>query len=541
MARTGWALALLLVNPFLFAAWAQEGKQAKAALALVDRALDASGGAQTMAALQTVTVKGHVRHWEPEQSYAAGGEMRLAGDSTFVIARDLGMDVARVEWVRKLVYPSQREYRFTEVVTPSAGYVQGVDSTSRTKQSLDSNPPHHAMSGFRLTAAQRELLRTSPRLLWLMKSQPNRLARVADVAVDGKRLGAVKFTAAAGFPFIVMFDADTGLPARVRTLDDDNIQGDSTYDLVLSDWRAVQGLKFAHQQIYELNGKQIGRIELEEVRVNPLLAAARFEIPAGILDGAPKPVAARDVPFQWVLRRQNIGVYLDSDRVRYDPQVSRGLRLAELAPGVQQVVGGTHNSLIVELDKSLVVFDAPIDEWQSRWTIDAARKRFPGKKVKYLVLTHHHMDHAGGVRTYVAEGATVVVGAGNAAHFQKVFKAPHTLHRDALQRRPRAAQVIEVANKKVLSDGKREVVVYRVDNPHAEGMLLGYVPRARLGFVADLWSPGRDKLGDKLTPGQEAIVAAVKKAGIVPERMAGGHGSVAEYPLLETVAARPQP
>ncbi len=57
----------------------------------------------------------------------------------------------------------------------------------------------------------------------------------------------------------------------------------------------------------------------------------------------------------------------------------------------------------------IAVFDAPGGEPQSRWTINAAKAKYPGKPIKYLILTHHHMEHASGVRTYVAEGATIIV------------------------------------------------------------------------------------------------------------------------------------
>jgi glyoxylase-like metal-dependent hydrolase (beta-lactamase superfamily II) len=76
-----------------------------------------------------------------------------------------------------------------------------------------------------------------------------------------------------------------------------------------------------------------------------------------------------------------------------------GLKLVELAPNVQQVVGGSHNGLVVAMKDHLVVFDALINEWQWRFTIDAAKARYPGKPVRYLVLTHHQPDHAGGART----------------------------------------------------------------------------------------------------------------------------------------------
>ena len=51
-----------------------------------------------------------------------------------------------------------------------------------------------------------------------------------------------------------------------------------------------------------------------------------------------------------------------------------------------------------------MIFDAPVDEGQSRWVIDAAKAKYPGKPVKQLVMTHHHMDHSGGTRTFAAEG-----------------------------------------------------------------------------------------------------------------------------------------
>jgi glyoxylase-like metal-dependent hydrolase (beta-lactamase superfamily II) len=387
------------------------------------------------------------------------------------------------------------------------------------------------MSGLRLAAALRELERTSPRLLLDMRSDPSKVARAPDVTVGEKRLTAVSYKAG-DTSFVVLFDPQTGLPARVRTLDADTIYGDSTYDLVLDDWRDVGGVKFAHKQRYELNGREVIRIAYDEVRTDATTTADRMEIPAELRASAPKPASGESVPYQWVIRRQFIGVYLDSDAVLYDPQASGGLKLVELAPGVSQVAGGSHNSLVVEMADHLVVLDAPVGELQSKWTLDALRAKYPGKPVKHLVLSHHHMDHAGGARTFVAEGATVIVGAGNAAHFQRMFSAPHRIDRDALERNPRQAEIREVADKHALTDGQRTLEIYRIENPHAEGMLFSYLPEAKLGFVVDLWSPGRDKLQDKLTPGQAALAAALDKHGIRPERLAGGHGSVADYAQL---------
>ncbi|TMB25997.1 MAG: MBL fold metallo-hydrolase [Deltaproteobacteria bacterium] len=508
-------------------------KTSSDAMDRVDRGLAALGGADKVSSLQALTVKGTARHWEPEQSVKAGGEMRLASDSTFVAQRDLANEAARTEWDRKFVYPSPREYKFTEIVTKKAGYVEGIDSTGRTKKDQEANPPRHAMSGVRLAAAQRELERSSPRLFAEMKAHPGEV--FADEMANGdKRIPAVRYKAD-DTTFLVAFD-DSGLPSRIRTLDADSIYGDSTYDLVLSDYRDVSGVKFPYRQSYELNGKEVIHIEVEEARAEA--PQAKLEVPADLQ--APSP-ARGNVPYQWVIRRQFIGTYLDSDAITHDGQAVPGLKLAEVAPGVGLISGGSHNSLVVEMADHLVVFDAPVGEIQSRFTLDTLKAKYPSKPVKLLVLTHHHMDHAGGARTFVAQGASVLVGQGNAAHFEKMFAAPHKIDGDALEKSPRKASIEEVADHKIIDDGKRKVEILRIDNPHADGMLIAYIPDAKLGYVVDIWSPGRDKLGDKATPGQQALVAAVAKLSSTPERFAGGHGTVADYaPLASLAGAQPR-
>jgi glyoxylase-like metal-dependent hydrolase (beta-lactamase superfamily II) len=307
---------------------------------------------------------------------------------------------------------------------------------------------------------------------------------------------------------------------------------------VLADWQTVGTTKIATSQKYELNGRTVTEVKLSDITLNTPIAADRLAIPAPFLATARKPAAA-GVPYQWVLRRQFIGVYLDSEQPSYDTQASPGLRLQELAPGIQHVVGGSHNSLIVEMADHVIVFDAPVSDWQSTWTISAARGKYVRKPVKYLVLTHHHMDHAGGLRAYADVGATIVTGKNTAAHFRKVLAAPFTrnpvLGATDLSRTP----IVEVADKHVLTDGKRQVELYVLDpNPHAEGLLIGYVPDAKLGFVTDIWSPGAGPLPDKLNPSLAALVAGVKKAGITPEKFAGGHGTTAEYAPLAALEGK---
>jgi len=500
------------------------------ALDTVNRAIEAMGGYR-LANLKSVAIKGRNRHWEPQQAFRPNEDTRAGGESEFVITRDLAGGNSRIDWVRNLIAPTARVYRYSEVITATGGVVHGIDSSARVKQSLESKPPQHAMSGTRLAVTLRELQRTSPQLLIAMRADPRNLKAMPDQFAGGKRLTAVRYQAGAN-TFTVLFDQGTGLPARIRTLDTDSAWGDCNFDLVLSDWREVGGAKFPFHQLYLLNERLILHSTYDDVTLNPTLAAGLFEIPAS-LRASTQPAATHNVEYQWMFRRILWGGFYDSDTLAFDPRAG-GLKLVDLAPGVSHLTGGTHNSLLVEMKDHLIVFDAPVSNIASQVMLDAAKAKYPGKPVKYLVQTHHHIDHISGARAYAAAGAKVVVGRGVGDYLRHMFTSPHNVRKDALSLRPRKAEVIEVADKMALADGARTVEVYRIDSAHAEGMLIGYIPDAKLGWVTDIWSPGRDPIVP--TAGQREVYQAVTKIGISPERFAGGHGSVGAYSDLAAKA-----
>jgi glyoxylase-like metal-dependent hydrolase (beta-lactamase superfamily II) len=504
---------------------------------LVERAITAMGGADALLSLRGLSVRGTVKHWEPEQSHVPGGEMRFAADATFEATLDFVNHVSRIDWEKKFAYPAPRTFTYIEIVTPDAGAVIGIDSNGRTRESLANKPPMHAMSGLRLATTQRELRRSSPLLLLEMRSNPGRVYRMGDVGVDGVAYPALSYNAGA-HSFIVLFDPRSGLPSRVRSHDFDNIWGDVNYDLVLTDWQMTGAVRMATSQRYELNGRTVADIRITHAAANPAINPAGMAVPAPLLKTAARP-AVGNIPYQWVMRRQFIGTYLDSDNPGFDTQSTQSLRLQELAPGVQHVVGGSHNALVVDMRDHLIVFDAPVNDGQSNWTIRTAQARYGAKPVRYLVLTHHHMDHAGGLRAYLAQGATLVVGRGATAHYRRVLAAPATRNPDLAPRNYARVNIVEVPDRYVMSDGRREVSAHSTENPHVDAMLIGYVADARIGFVTDIWSPGAAPLPKEIDAPLAALVAAVRRAGIQPLRFAGGHGGTADYaPLAALAGAR---
>ena len=213
----------------------------------------------------------------------------------------------------------------------------------------------------------------------------------------------------------------------MRTRDDDNVYGDSNYDLILSDWKDVGGgAKRAHTLSFQLNGVEVQRLTLKQVTLDPPIPPDTFAVSEDVK--AKAKTAASEAPHQWVLRCIFLGCFLDSDKIYYPENGG----LVELSPNIQHVVGGSANNLIVAMKDDIVIFDAPVDEGQSRWVIDAAKAKFPGKPIKQLVLTHHHMDHSGGTRAYVAEGAEIVIPGQARPFVEKMIQAEHKMSPDVL-------------------------------------------------------------------------------------------------------------
>ena len=481
---------------------------AQSGVDLVKQAVAAQGGAAALSAAKTTIIKGEAKHWEPGQAYSSTGEARFLGDSTYTQTVDNTTRTARVDWDRDMKYPAVERIKFSEITSPNFGVV------------IDEKGAQQPMSGIRLATHLRERERASPRLLVRALENPQSISELPNQQLGQRTLPAVAIKSGAN-TFIVMFDPGTHLPAAVRTRDADNVYGDSNYDMILSVWKDVGGTKRAHALSFQLNGMEVQRLSLKEVTIDAPVPANTFSVNEDVKAKANK--VASDAPYQWVLRRMFLGRFLDSDKI-YFPE-NGGFKLVELAPNVQHVVGGSANNLIVAMKDGLVIFDAPVDNGQSSWVIDAAKAKYPGKPIKQMVLTHHHMDHSGGTRAYVAEGAELVLPIQARPFVEKMIQAEHKLAPDALARQPKPAKIIDVKDTYSLKDETAEINLYNIPNPHSDGMIIGHVVGPNVLFVTDLVSP-RGTIGR--SPATVAVGDALRKAGINGATIAGGHGTTAK-------------
>jgi L-ascorbate metabolism protein UlaG (beta-lactamase superfamily) len=193
----------------------------------------------------------------------------------------------------------------------------------------------------------------------------------------------------------------------------------------------------------------------------------------------------------------------------------------KLADGVWLLGGGTHNSMLVEFKDFATVVEAPQNEARSLAVIEEAGRLVPNKLIRYVVNTHHHFDHAGGLRTYLSQGTTVITHESNKQYYMDImfYPAGRELQPDRMSfyspmymisRRPAPIETVASfaggpgggAAKYVITDGERilEVIhvqdmAYELETPsiaqgnHAADMLMVYLPKEKILVNADLYTP----------------------------------------------------
>ncbi len=162
----------------------------------------------------------------------------------------------------------------------------------------------------------------------------------------------------------------------------------------------------------------------------------------------------------------------------------------KMADGVWFLGGGTHNSVLVEFKDYVAVVEAPLNDARSQGVMDEVKMLVPNKPIKYVINTHHHFDHSGGLRAYVAAGATIITNEGNKAFYEMAWKEPRTLQPDMLSLNPKPATFITFKDKYVLTDGSRSLEIYKLqgDN-HNEFMSIGYLSKEKILIEADDFTP----------------------------------------------------
>ncbi|HMI97035.1 MAG TPA: MBL fold metallo-hydrolase [Micropepsaceae bacterium] len=262
---------------------------------------------------------------------------------------------------------------------------------------------------------------------------------------------------------------DQNLVEKVAFLSTNEVVGDYPIEITYSDYADYGGVKFPTHIVQTEDGFPTLDIKVSEVKPN---AAVAIDVPGGVTQAIPPPQT---------------------------PEV----KMDKLADGVWFLYAAGVGSWAVEFKDYIVVVEGPASEARSLAVNDAIRKAVPEKPIKYVVNTHAHYDHAGGLRTYPAQGITVITQEMNKPFFENVWARPRTLAPDTLSKSPMPLMFETVDDKKVLSDEARTLEIYRLkDSRHNAANLMVFLPKEGLLYYGDGYNPppGPDPRDPARTP-----------------------------------------
>jgi glyoxylase-like metal-dependent hydrolase (beta-lactamase superfamily II) len=100
---------------------------------------------------------------------------------------------------------------------------------------------------------------------------------------------------------------------------------------------------------------------------------------------------------------------------------------------------GSYDSVVVEFKDHVMMLEAGQSQARAAAYVAETKKLFPNKPIRYVMNTHPHADHTGGLPVLVAEGATIVTQKNNVVFFERALNTPRTLldANDTLAKNPK--------------------------------------------------------------------------------------------------------
>jgi glyoxylase-like metal-dependent hydrolase (beta-lactamase superfamily II) len=335
--------------------------------------------------------------------------------------------------------------------------------------------------------------------LWItphgvIKAAMKNNATVETQTEGGKKMTVISF-AVPGQLKAKAFVNDRNLVEKVESWNTNPLLGDMPTETTYADYKDFGGVQFPTKIAQKQGGFPTLDVAVNEVKPN---APVDIQVP---------------------------------DNVR---QASVKVETDKIADGVWYLTGGTHHSVLVEMNDYLLVIDGPLNDARALALIAEAKKTVPNKPIKYVVNTHHHFDHAGGLGAFVAEGATIITHDVNKAFLEQSLAAPRTVQPDKLAQSGKKATVEGMQDKRVLTDTTRTVELYLIKGTvHDDGIIMAYLPKEKLLVEADVYIPAAPNAAPPAQPNPNNVnlYDNIERLNLAVDQILPMHGR--KVPLAE--------
>jgi glyoxylase-like metal-dependent hydrolase (beta-lactamase superfamily II) len=362
-------------------------------------------------------------------------------------------------------------------------------------------------------------------------------ATVRNQTISGRRFQVVSWNSTQKSPGglsypVVGYINPQGLVERVETKLENPIFGDMIVEGRYSEYRTTAtGLKYPAFMVQTRGGSPTFEAQILGARANPAELQQLLTPPAAPqrgAGGAPGGAAAGGGrggaagPPAGGAPGQRGGAGAAGGPAPVPPPTSE-----KLAEGVWRI-NGAYNALAVEFADHIVLFEGgPQNEARALQIIAEAKRVIPNKPIRYSILSHHHFDHSSGLPAVVAEGATILTHEVNKAFLEKALNAPRTLAPDVMSKSGKKPKVEGFAgDKRVLQDATRTMEVHLIQGlPHADGLVVGWLPRERILVYADMFNlpVPLNSVPNPPVVGTQVFLANIERLKLNPERIMSVH------------------
>jgi glyoxylase-like metal-dependent hydrolase (beta-lactamase superfamily II) len=290
---------------------------------------------------------------------------------------------------------------------------------------------------------------------------------------------------------------------RVETLLEHPLFGDMRVEVIYQNYRDFGGVMGPARIAERRMGMEMFVTGIQSITTNPANLAQLMAAPppgatpaAGRAGGAPGPAATASSE--------------------------------KLAEGVYRITGG-YVSLAIEFKDYVVVVEGGQNEARGLAVIAETKRLFPTKRIRYVVNTHPHFDHASGLPPFVAEGATILEHDNSRYFMEASLSEPRTLLGDTLAKSRKKPKVEGVIDKLVLQDEMRTLELHAVKElEHSDAMLIAFLPKEKILFTADFNIPAP---GQPVSPSIPTLVANLERLNLDFDRYVTVHPPTPDRPL----------
>jgi glyoxylase-like metal-dependent hydrolase (beta-lactamase superfamily II) len=456
------------------------------ARAVLDRAVEANGGAEALRAVDVVRIRLNGQVF-PRLQMTTPTPPFEGGPLDETLLADLKNNRMRLD-------QKAGGFGFEGDITVTIADGTGKTYDNRAK-TVTPIPPDQATQQ-QFTQYQRRL----PNLLLRQAlDRATSLRYLGEDDFDGKRQDVLTFVMADTQQVALYIDSATGLVSKYELLFVDSLEGVEASEIIFRDYQKVGNYQVPRRWTNRQLGEDQTRYALQ-AEFNPPVTDESFRYaPSGYKDVKPVPTTLEE----------NVD------------------KLADGVYVIQNVTGQNQNSMAVEFADFVAAVEVPGSSDGADALIKRIHELIPGKPIRYVAMTHHHGDHIGGMRSFIAEGATVVTTAENRPVIEAMAASKQN---DRLGREPRKPEFLLLENgRRTIEDSKRRLELIDIGpNPHARQMVIAWLPAEKVVFQGDLFFvPANDAPFGPPQPATVSFAKKLREMNLPVRQIAAVHGATA--------------